>query len=188
MLDDSERKIARELDRAVPAEEQHGVLADASWTRRIKEGLCDLGRGNGFEVRADGCGEADAGEWLFDLVWLEKQADNERFTSMPLAMQLEWGRHLKEIVTNFEKLLVAKARHKLMVFQRSSPDQVHNVMTALMGRIKHFQPLSPDERFLLAGYSYEQQVFVYEPVQMSIYSHLIEISRMFTPPWLRIQP
>jgi hypothetical protein len=186
MLDNFERKIAHELDRAIPEEEQRGVLADESWTSRVKERLCNLGHRNGFEVRTEGCSEADTGEWLFDLVWLEKHTDTERFTSMPLAMELAWGAHEKEIVTHFEKLLVAKAGHKVIVFQRSSPDRVHNVMTILMGRIKNFRPLSPDERYLFAGYSYEEQVFVYEPVQMSIYSHMIEMSRIFIPPWLRI--
>lgn len=188
MLDDFERKIARELDRVIPEGEQRGVKADAIWAGRIKERICALGHRTGFGVRTEGCSEADAGAWLFDLVWLEMHADVERFTSMPLAMQLEWGRHLREIITGFEKLLVARAGHKVMVFQRSSPDEVHNVMTVLLDRIRNFRPLSPDERYLLAGYSYEQQVFVYEPVQMSIYSHLIEMSRMFTPPWLRINP
>lgn len=37
MLEDFERKIARELDTALPEEEQRGVLADASWTSRIKQ-------------------------------------------------------------------------------------------------------------------------------------------------------
>jgi hypothetical protein len=187
MLDEFERKIARELDCAIPEEKQRGVLADASWTSRIKERICDLGHRNGFVVRSEGCREADTGEWLFDLVWVDKQEDNDRFTGMPLAMQLAWGRHLTEIVNAFEKLLVAKAGHKVILFQRSSPNEVHNVMTVLLDRIKSFQPLAPDERYLLAGYSYEQQVFVYEPVQMSIYSHLIEMTRIFTPPWLRIQ-
>jgi hypothetical protein len=188
MLDDFERTIARELDHAIPEEGQRGALADASWTSHIKKRLCDLGHHNGFEVRTEGCSEADAGEWLFDLVWLKKHAGGEQLTGMPLVMQLEWGQHLKEIVTAFEKLLVSKAGHKVIVFQRSSPDQVKNAITILMDRIGSFQPLSPDERYLLAGYSYEQQVFVYEPIQMSIYSHLIEMSRIFAPPWLRFQP
>lgn len=185
MLDQFEREIARQLDHVIPKEEQRGVMADASWTSSIKKRICDLGHRNRFEVRTEGCSEADSGEWLFDLTWLEKHADAEQLTSMPLAMQLEWSRHPKEIVTAFEKLLVSKAGHKVIVFQRSSPDQVHNVVTILKGRIGRFQPLSPDDRYLLAGYSYEQQVFVYEPVQMSIYSHLMEMSRIFTPPWLR---
>ena len=185
MLDDFERKIARELDCVIPDEEQRGVMADASWTGRIKERICDLGHRNSYGVRTEGCSEANAGEWLFDLVWMENQTDTDRFTSMPLAMQLEWDRHLKEITAVFDKLLVAKARHKVLVFQGSSPEKVRNVMTVLVDRIRSFQPLSPDERYLLAGYSFEQQVFVYEPVQMSMYSHLIEMSQMFIPPWFR---
>ena len=50
MLDDFERKIARELDRAIPEEQQRGVVADASWTSRVKKGMCDLGHRNGFGV------------------------------------------------------------------------------------------------------------------------------------------
>jgi len=185
MLDDFERKIARELDGAIPEEEQRGILADESWTKRIKDKICDIGHRNGLEVRTEGCSLADAGEWLFHLVWVEKQADAERFISLPLAMQFHWGHHLKEIAADFEKLLVAKADHKVMVFQRSSPKEVRNLMTALEDRIRSFRPQSPDERYLLAGYSYEQQVFVYEPVQLSVYGRLTEMSRIFTPPWLR---
>ncbi len=185
MLEDFERKIARELDTALPEEEQRGVLADASWTSRIKQRVCDLGHRNGFGVRTEDCSDADSGEWLFDLVWVEKETNTERFTRLPLVMQVTWSRHLKEIVIHFEKLLVAKSGHKVIVFQRSSPDEVHNVMTVLVDRIRSFQPLSSDERYLLAGYSFEQQVFVYEPIQLDVYSHLIEMSRMFIPPWLK---
>lgn len=186
MLDDFERNIAREVDRAIPEENQRGVLADASWTIRIKERLCDLGHRSGFEVRTEGCSEADAAGWLFDLVWVEQQPDAERFTSMPLAMQFAWGQELKDIVAVFEKLLVAKAGHKVMVFQHSSPTEVRNLMTILVDRIRSFQPLSSHERFLLAGYSYKQQVFVYEPIDVSIFSHLVEMSRHLIPPWFRI--
>jgi hypothetical protein len=186
MLDDFERKIARELDRTIPEKDQRGVLADAEWTGRILERICDLGRGNGFGVCPGNCGETDSREWMFDLVWLDKRTGTERFVGMPLAMQIEWDRHLKEIELHFEKLLVAKAGHKVMVFQRSSPAEARNVMTVLVDRIKSYNPLSHDERYLLVGYAYEQQLFVYEPVQMSLYGHLIEMSQMFVPPWLRI--
>jgi hypothetical protein len=185
MLDDLERQIARELDRVIPEGERRGVPADASWTMRIKERICGLGHRNGFGVRADGCSEADTGKWLFDLVWVEKQTETERLTRLPLAMQFEWGRELEGIVDAFEKLLVVKAGHKVIVFQGSSRDAVHNVMMILVDRIRSFQPLSSDERCLLAGYSFDKQVFVYEPVQLNVSSHLIEMSRLFTPPSLR---
>ena len=164
MLDEFEKGIARVLDHVIIEDKQVSGIGNAESTRRIKQRLCSVGHQKGFSVSADRCEGADTGAWLFDLVWAEQQNNPERFIGIPLVMQFEWDPSLDVILREFEKLLVAKAPHKVMVFQQAVRDNVTNVMTILADRVRYFQLTLPNERYLLAGYAYDQRVYKYETV------------------------
>ena len=166
MLDQLETEIATILEDVMVADEQASGISAREWTRRIKEGLCNLGKqkekGYDYGVSAAGCVGADTGEWLFDLVWATVQ-DNQ-FSEMPLVMECEWKPHLDDIAWDFEKLLVAKAHHKLMVFQQSVESDVRVVMEKLKAMRSSFKTSFPGERYFLAGYAFDEHKFFYEVV------------------------
>ena len=164
MLDQLEVEISQVLDDVATADHGAGGLSDREWTRRIKEGLCNLGKQKGFGVSAAGCAGADTGEWIFDLVWAAGQDTPWEFWEMPLAMECEWSTRLDDIAWDFEKLLVAKAHHKLMVFQQAGETDVREAMEKLKRMVAAFKASFLTERYLLAGYAFDEHRFFYESI------------------------
>ncbi|MGA2525640.1 MAG: hypothetical protein ABSF79_03365 [Smithellaceae bacterium] len=162
MIDKLETEIASILEGVMVADKQAGVISDREWTRRIKEGLCNLGKQKGYGVSAAGCAGADTGEWLFDLVWATVQDD--QFLQMPLVMECEWNPNFDEIDWDFEKLLIAKADHKLMIFQQAIESDVRDVMKKLKAMVSSFKTSFQGERYLLAGYAFDEHKFFYEVI------------------------
>ena len=115
-------------------------------------------------MSAAGCVGADTGEWLFDLVWAAGQDKPWQFWEMPLAMECEWSTNRDDITWDFEKLLVAKARIKLLVFQQASKDDVKKLLESLRSMVRAFKMSFPGERYLLAGYSYDDHEFYYDSI------------------------
>ena len=76
-------------------------------------------------------------------------------------MEVKWDPYLEEILADLNKLLVAKAPRKVLVFRQATTEKVRNVMTILEDRVNHFQSRLPKERYLLAGYAYDQRIYVY---------------------------
>lgn len=81
------------------------------WTRKIKTALCTVGSDLGYSVCASGVRNANWGEWLYDVSWLE---GNPWLRSVPMVAECEWG-DLEGIKANFQKLLVARASLRVMI-------------------------------------------------------------------------
>jgi hypothetical protein len=141
----------------------NGGLPDLEWTRRIKNSLVDLADNNNYDVTANSCNAKDE-EWLFDMTFGETQDD--QFLDMPFAMESEWSRNQSEIDKDFEKLLVAKARLKLFIFQKGGKDEIIKEIERLKGKIDMFKIRFPGERYMLAGYSINDNEFFYGRVTL----------------------
>jgi hypothetical protein len=162
MFDKIEDEIKMILDNLAVTDKKLSGLSDKGWTERIKDELCTLGHKHKYGVSASGIKKADKAEWLFDLIWADRNDNPWQFFEMPLVVECEWNTIKGVITYDFDKLLVAKARHKLMVFQQENQDNVNNVIASLKGIIKHFKMTYPGERYLLAGYSTSNHKFSYE--------------------------
>ena len=91
-------------------------LPDCKWTREIMIRLCEAGK-NSYRVRASEAPKADPG-WLYDMTWLQYNEMNNEMTylaDVSLVLECEWG-GFPEILFDFEKLLLAKAYLRCMIF------------------------------------------------------------------------
>jgi len=159
MLDNLETRIVTVLDGVAKNDRTEGGLSNKLWTQQIKEGLCALGKVLGYGVSAAGCKGAHTGEWMFDLMWAG--GDKDHFQEMPLAMECEWSTDIDQIFWDFEKLLIAKAPHKLFVFQQGADNEVEHVAKELTAAVHRFRTKLPEERYLIAGWSSERKGFIY---------------------------
>jgi len=149
--------IEREIVDAVKAlpqrmdEESRG--SDSRWTAELMGTLGELGRKHGFDVCTSKWGRRDGHcwpEWLYDLTWL--QMEDHHIINVPLILESEWLLSLDHIQPDFEKLLLGRAEHRVMVFQQKDQAAVAEVIEYLKGCIDRFKAGAPGDRYLFLGY------------------------------------
>jgi hypothetical protein len=126
------------------------------WTRGVKQALVDVGRRNGFLAGARDC-EADHPEWLYDVFWFQLD-QAKHLTDVPLVAECEWS-GLHAIKYDFEKLLVARSKYRVMVFQADTDGHSLQLVRDMKLWIhKYFQTQSGD-RYFFAGWARTHWVF-----------------------------
>jgi hypothetical protein len=105
------------------------TTADRAWTDEIKKRITDYGKSEDLYVcvgKKD-IKNKDWGEWLYDITFLKRDA-NETIWEIPFVCESEWKGGF-EIDTDFSKLVQARAKNKLMIFQAKNKietDEIHN--------------------------------------------------------------
>lgn len=130
----------------------------AIWTRQLSRRLCALGGAAGCFVCASGL-EPEAwqnsGEWLWDVAWLRydpwPQQPHSRLIEVRLVVECEWSRATEEIYNDFEKLIAARASHRLMIFEDHGTHQA--IFETMKARVAAFQSSKVGDRYLLAAWS-----------------------------------
>jgi hypothetical protein len=97
------------------------------WTIAVKKTLIDIAEKYNLQVSCKIPDEKYKNnenlEWLYDLLIYTRQ-DNGIFDEVFLVCESEWDKNIKAILWDFEKLLFARAKVRLMVFQVN--DQNYN--------------------------------------------------------------
>lgn len=95
-------------------------------------------------------GEFNA-EWLYDMVWYEEteEGDDRRLVDVPLVLESEWMKSTGQIRYDFEKLLVANARHRVLICQ-AAPINRNSVLSYLRDAVKQYRLGRAGDRFLIA--------------------------------------
>ena len=133
-------------------------LSDGEWTFNIFSELTRLGRGYGFKVRGarPGHDDFDAG-WLWDLTWVDirgwsrkDRADGE-LVRFPLVLESEWNLNFQdEILWDFQKLLVARADLRMMIFEQNTQQDADQCIKRMKDAIKSFTRTQRGDRYLFA--------------------------------------
>ena len=132
------------------------------WTRAVKTALCKAGHGafSGFPGRclkifASGVDcKVDGGEWLFDVSCLHYNAAGGGYLRWaPLIAESEWGTK-QEVFDDFEKLLVARAGVRALVFDlRLNWKTMDRAAAELSRLITAFDGVDGVDVYLLAGWT-----------------------------------
>ena len=94
---------------------------------------------------------ADDGEWLFDVTCL--LYDEVGFIQrVPFVAECEWRRK-DDVYDDFEKLLLARADVRIMVFKADPWDSTETAFAELQAYIAAFQPTSPHDAYLFAAWT-----------------------------------
>ena len=127
---------------------------DTEGTKAVKTKLCEIGREFGCKVCASGVEKAarDYGEWLYDVTWLnyEKSGQGE-LVDAPLVAECEWG-NFDAIVEDFEKLLLARADVRLMIFTGSNQAKSGKIAERLARKVSEFKGSRAEDAWLLAAW------------------------------------
>jgi hypothetical protein len=125
--------------------------SNATWTAQLKGSLVALGRRLDFETFASGTqGEVapSGGEWLFDVSWL--QYDGPHLVKIPFVAESEWEPSLAAILDDFQKLLVARACLRLMVFSAPRGQPMSFCLEKLLEGVTLCNMVTPGDRFQFA--------------------------------------
>src|SRR5215204_4685856 len=117
VLDNVEELVFQTATQIANQAARESWLNDKVWTQKLLSALGECGRQLGYYVCGGGA-EQHGGqcEWLYDLVWLKN--NNGFIVDVPLILESEWSTSYKHISEDFEKLLVGRAQHRVMVFQQ----------------------------------------------------------------------
>ena len=121
------------------------------WTKAIATTLCEIGQGFGFQVGAE-VDEANRnwGEWLYDVTWLENN-DAGRVVAAPLVAECEW-KGFGDVNDDFDKLLLARASVRLMIYDGNSPRGSSGIAEELAKRVREFTDSRAEDAWLLAAW------------------------------------
>ncbi len=154
---------------AVDLVEEH---SDLRWTAEIKRRFANLGESLGFNFLPKACEP----QWLFDFIWFKNDAKhvNCLFKELDMVLESEWAKYLDDVVFDFQKLLIAKAPLKVMIFQSWDHDVISR-FERLREEIESFEPKIPGETYLLAAFvNNEKRAFEFRIVWDAARSLVLE--------------
>ena len=143
---------------------------DTVWTKTIKTKLCEIGQDRfGCKVGARDVDKdnRDYGEWLYDVTWLEYERDG-LLIDAHLVAECEWS-DFEAIVEDFEKLLLARAGVRLMIFDGNYEPGSKEIAERLAGRVREFNGSRAEDAWLLAAWerSDDGWLFKYFTIEMN---------------------
>jgi hypothetical protein len=142
------------------ARKAHGQnWSDAQWTREVKTAMALLGQEWASDVWARDCDcPVKGGEWLFDEVWLTYR--DRCLVDVPLVMESEWNP--KGVFDDFEKLLVARAKYRVLVFSATTCADAAKSFEEFEQRVRQFEFTTPGDRYLFACWTNETDLFIFK--------------------------
>ena len=155
--------------------EVNRAASDTAWTRAVKTKLCEIGRGRfDYKVGASNVPRAncDYGEWLYDVTWLEyEKSGRGELVGAHLAAECEWG-NVGDIEEDFEKLLLARAGVRLMIFGGNYKPLSKGIAERLAEKVRKFNGSRAEDAWLLAAWERSENsdkgwVFKYFTIELN---------------------
>jgi len=141
-VDEVEQKVCNAI-RSVGECYRGRGSGNTAWTQLLKEKLGSAARELGYTSCASGC---ERPEWLFDVTWLSKPG--KHVVDVPLVLESEWYRGGIEF--DFDKLMLARAHLRVIVFESRHRDQSVEIIAKLQQRISQFGQSRAGDRYLFA--------------------------------------
>lgn len=171
-------ELAQDLDRF--------FLFDANVRPRrttfVKDKLALLGQKKfNYKVYANGLspnltqlngGTFKNSEWLYDLHWYIEGKNHYTTTRLPLVMECEWQQkrrgdskvEFSGIKYDFQKLLVANAEFRLMIFKVIRPTDFEKLTEYFEDNINNYQHLPTGSKFLFIAFYEKTKTFYYREI------------------------
>ena len=129
--------------------ELSGNGSNAAWTKKCLNALATLGQDIGYGV----CPQPPElkGEWLYDLIWYTEEECEwpNHVTDVVLALESEWSQRLSDIRYDFQKLVQAKSRLKMLISRELTKEE----FAMLKQDIECFQRKDEFEIYIFAMWS-----------------------------------
>lgn len=143
------------------------------WTQIVKEGLIGLADTHGCQAYASQCENNGRGEWLYDVTWLQagRGPQDGLVADSPLVAEIEWSQGEGEIMRDFQKLILARAGTRLMVFESPNPKVAKERIGKMIAQVRAYSRTESGDRYIFAcldncrskvePYNFECQEYIY---------------------------
>lgn len=160
--DDLEQKITGIFE-SIARQFTGSGQGDGIWTHAILEELAKFGNVDEPSVCPAMKPSGYSPEWLFDFVWY--RYDCGSLKRLELILESEWAQNYNAIQYDFEKLLIAKCPHKVMVFQGSTR-QIEKWIESLRGIVLGYENNYARERYFFIAYDTNLKRFRFQTTQV----------------------
>ena len=158
-MDKIENEICNALDSIIDLCLE--TKGNKSWTKEIKRAFLKLGSKYGYETCSSGIEESNNAEWLYDLVWYNNYETNY-IKNVFLVLECEWNIDFPSIKYDFEKLILAKAKYRVMIFQGRNEEKVKEVINDFKEIIKGCEMSVDGDKYLFEGYVINMEMYICE--------------------------
>ena len=150
-----ERKICDAL-RGIICPRESAPANRATLNAKLRDVLADLGGKLGYGVYPSSQRPGHASEWVYDIIWLEQSNGINGFLQdVPLVCESELGSK-GEASDDFQRLLLCRARHRLMVYAVNKPDDLPVRRDDFIKEITECKLSEFGDRYILAGWVWSQ--------------------------------
>ena len=134
---------------------------DAKWTTKVKSSLAKLGKDRGYGVYASSISMKlrKGGEFLYDVIWLKQ--DKGYLLRVPLVAESEWSVAKGAASDDFQKLLMARADHRLMVLSAKRGHPAAEIIDPLIKEIERCESRERGDRYLFASWLEPSKEFAF---------------------------
>lgn len=144
---------------------QKEIWSSPCKNRAIKERFMIEGDRRGYKSRPSS--STKAREWLYDFVW-RKFDDKGNLTSVDLVMEIEVSdMNTGGIRYDFNKLLQADAKYKILVFQLKTEIEVESAIEVLRSAAMAYTS-KVEANFLLCGWITSMNMFKFEEFSTAV--------------------
>jgi hypothetical protein len=164
-FDQVEECIIETLENTAIFLRNNKMFRSTQWTKEIKKRLVELGTRFKYKSSTSTVEGCKDGEWLFDLIWyVNSEAlsyTDRRLISLPLVVESEWNLEIEDIKTDFEKLLAARAEHRLMICE-TPINRKESILKCLEDSVQNFSLGYKGDRYLIAIWISDEKKFHFE--------------------------
>lgn len=133
----------------------------ARWTEGIMTRLCEVGQDADYSVRVKGIDEAEGGEWLYDMVWLQNNGRSQ-LIDVKLVLECEAGIFRDYVAPDFRKMLLAKSELRCMIFRAADKQTAKSNVRSLVSAINMFHRTECEDNYLFCVWLKDKAQFYFD--------------------------
>jgi hypothetical protein len=149
------------------------LKGDGEWTIAIFKAIAVLGESRGYQICSSRSNKEYDGGWLFDLIWYKNNSQGQ-LECVPLVLESEWNRDYSHIKYDFEKLLIARSRYKVIIFQAKG-DKMLDYFKKLQEAIEAFHTASIEESYIFVCFDEKNWIFQIRIVRVEKSIHMTKV-------------
>jgi hypothetical protein len=150
VLDNVEQDVVDSLNDLEERSKSWSIASSRAteFTREVKMAIGLVGKKYDCTICSS---EHEYCEWLYDLCWRNLD-ENDLVLNLPLVMECEWHTGYDELLDDFQKLLVARADHRVFLCQQK-PEHWAERVGQFIEQVRRYDGTKAGDRYLFGSWT-----------------------------------